>query len=103
MDIKVSGDKVYALSEDVVAREIQGEFLIIPIASGIAESDEEIFTLNETGRAVWHNLDGKTTLRALIDKLSSEFDALDGEIENEVLGFTGELLKRKMLVEVKRG
>lgn len=103
MNTKVSLDKVYALSEDVVAREIQGEFLIIPIASGIAESDEEIFTLNETGRAVWHNLDGKITLRTLIDKLLSEFEAADREIENEVLGFTGELLKRKMVVEVKRG
>lgn len=103
MKRKLVLESVYAPSEDVVAREVQGEFLIIPITSGIAESDEEIFTLNETARAVWHNLDGKTTVRALAGKLSLEFEAPAIEIENEVLGFTEELLKRKMLIEVKRG
>ena len=103
MDIKLNGEKVYVPSDGVVVREIQGEFIIIPIASGSAESDEEIFTLNETARVVWNNLDGKRTLRALIDKLSVEFDSPVAEIENEVWGFTEELLKRKMLIEVKRG
>ncbi|MDO8748852.1 MAG: PqqD family protein [Candidatus Omnitrophota bacterium] len=103
MEKKLVLESIFAPSEDVVAREIQGEFLIIPITSGIAESDEEIFTLNETARVVWNNLDGKRTLRALIDKLSVEFDSPAAEIENEVCGFTEELLKRKMLIEVKRG
>ena len=103
MEKKLVLESIFAPSEDVVAREVQGEFLIIPITSGIAESDEEIFTLNETARVVWNNLDGKRTLRALIDKLSVEFDSPVAEIENEVWGFTEELLKRKMLIEVKRG
>lgn len=99
MERKVSLESIYRPSEDVVAREVQGEFLIIPVASGIAESEDEIFTLNESARVIWNRLDGKKTLQEVISGLSLEFEATPAEIKEDVLGFSDELLKRKMLVE----
>lgn len=101
METKVNLGSIYVPSEDVVAREVQGEFIIIPITSGIADLEDEIFTLNETGRAIWDKLDGKKSLRNVIDELASEFEGPDSEVEKDVLGLTEELLKRRMLVEVK--
>ena len=75
MEVKVSVDTVYAPSEDVVAREIQGELIIVPIASGIGDLEDEIFTLNETGRAIWDKLDEKKSLKDVINCLSSEFES----------------------------
>lgn len=103
MEKKVSLESIYTHSEDVVAREVQGEFIIIPVASGIAEEEDEIFSLNETGRAVWERLDGEKTLQEVISGLCGEFEALAEEIKEDVLGLSGELLKRRMLVEKARG
>ena len=91
---------VCAPSDDVVAREIEGEIIIVPLASGIGDADDELFTLNETGKAIWQLLDGKRTLQDVSRELSAEFEFPAGEIERDVLGLVEELLKRRMLVEV---
>ncbi|MDD5595208.1 MAG: PqqD family protein [Candidatus Omnitrophica bacterium] len=103
MEAKVSLEKIYVPSQDVVARQVQGEFIIIPITSGIGDLEDEIFTLNETGRAIWDRLDGKKNLKQVAKDLSADFDAESNAIEKDLLGLTQELIKRKMLVEVGRG
>ena len=50
MDAKVKLDNVYAVSEDVVAREIEGEIIIVPLVAGIADEEDELLTLNATGQ-----------------------------------------------------
>lgn len=92
---------IYKPSEDVVARDVQGEFIIIPITSGIGDLEDEIFTLNKTGKALWDSLDGKKTLQEAIKSLESKFEAAAGEIKKDVLGISVELLRRKMLVKAK--
>ena len=57
MDIKL--DLIYVPSEDVVARIIEDEIIIVPLVAGIGDADEELYTMNETGRAIWQRLDGK--------------------------------------------
>ena len=101
MEPKASIEKVYTPSEDVVAREVQGEFIIVPITSGIGDLEDEIYSLNDTGLAIWERLDGKRSLKDLADDLGAEFEAPEIEIEKDVLGLAEELLKRKMLVEVR--
>jgi len=100
MEKKVSIEKAYKPSEDVVARQVQGEFIIIPITSGIGDLEDEIFTLNETGRAIWDSMDGEKTLKVIAKDLSSDFESEASDIEKDILGFTQELMKRNMLVEV---
>ncbi|TAN60373.1 PqqD family protein [bacterium] len=102
MEKKVSLKSIYVPSGDVVAREVQGEFIIIPVASGITEEEDEIFSLNETGKAVWERLDGGKTLQDVISGLCVEFEAAPEEIKEDVLGLSKELLKRRMLVEKDR-
>ena len=97
--MEVRLDAAYALSEDIVARVIEGELIIVPLTAGIGDLEDELFTLNETGRAIWERLDGRTPLRAVAAALAAEYDAPPEEIERDVLGLVGELLRRKMLVE----
>ena len=59
----VTLEAVCTPSEDVVARDIDGQTLIIPLASGIVEVEGELFALNGTGRAIWQKLDGRRTLK----------------------------------------
>lgn len=100
MKIKADLKKVYQISENVVARDLQGEFVIIPITSGVGEMEGEIFSLNETGRAIWEKLDGKASLKEVAEHLAHEFNATQGKLEKDCLGLVEELLKRKMLVVI---
>jgi len=100
METKVERNGTYVPSDDVVAREIEGELIIVPLVSGIGNIEDELFTLNDTGRAIWERLDGKKSLKELARELSAEYDAPEGEIERDLMGLVQELLKRRMLVEV---
>jgi hypothetical protein len=84
-------------SEDVVAREIEGELIIVPLVSGIGDADDELYTLNPTGHAIWQKLDGKRTLSDIAVLLAEEFDAPMADLEKDVLGLVNELTKRRML------
>lgn len=100
MGQKVRVDVAYAPSEDVVAREIVGELVIVPLAAGIGDMEDALYSLNETGRAIWERLDGRKSLRQVAAELSQEYDAPGEEIEQDAIGLVGELLRRRMLVEV---
>ena len=98
--ITMSMDAVYAPSEDVVARKIEGELIIVPLVAGIGDMEDELFTLNETGRAIWNRLDGRATLDGVVTALAEDYDAEPGELKRDVLGLMEELVRRRMLVEV---
>lgn len=84
-------------SVDVVSREIEGDVIIVPLAAGIGETDDELFTLNETGKAIWQKLDGQRTLSQVAEELGQDFAAAVDELEADVLGFATELVRRGIL------
>ena len=100
METKIELDVAYIPSEDIVAREIEGELIIVPLVSGIGDMEDELFTLNDTGRAIWNRLDGQKSLRDIVEELSTNYEDSGGEIEKDVIGLMGELLKRRMVVAV---
>ncbi|MGC2777279.1 MAG: PqqD family protein [Bradyrhizobium sp.] len=98
MAIQVDLESVCAPSEDVVAREIEGEVLIVPLAAGVGNSEDELYTLNESGQAIWKELDGQRSLKDVVRSLADKFDAPLSGLENDVLGFVNELARRGILV-----
>ena len=91
-------DLICVPSEDIVARVIEDELIIVPLTAGIGDMDDELYSLNETGRALWSRLDGEKSLRVITEELSEEFSAPEGQIETDVLGLISELVRRKMVV-----
>jgi hypothetical protein len=102
MTSKAKLDAVYVPSEDVVAREIEGEIIIVPLTAGIGDAEDDLFSLNETGRMVWKLLDGKITLAQIVKALGKEYDSPLAEIEKDVVGLAAELLRRRIICEKKR-
>lgn len=98
MKAKVLLDAIYMPSEDIVAREIEGEIIIVPLVAGIGDMEDELYTLNETGQAIWDRLDGRRSLRDVVEALSTEYKAPAGMIQEDVLGLVAELVNRKILV-----
>ena len=85
-------------SEDIVSRVIEDELIIVPLVSGIGDMDDELFTMNETGRAIWSRLVGEKSLREIAAELVAEFNTAPGIVEQDVLGLVTELVRRKMVV-----
>lgn len=96
--VLLSLDSICVPSEDVVSREVEGELIIVPIASGIGNLEDELYTLNETGQAIWRKLEGNSSLRSVVEELVQEYDSSFDDIAQDVLGLCNELLKRKILV-----
>lgn len=96
----VSLGNVYSISDDIVAREIEDELIIVPLVAGIGNLEDELFTLNETGKAIWRQLDGKKSLEVIVANLAQEYSAQPHEIEQDVVGIVGELANRGMVIEV---
>jgi hypothetical protein len=98
--MEINLDKVYSPSDDVVAREIEGELIIVPLVAGIGDLEDELYTLNESGKEIWNRLDGQASLHDVAAALAQEYDAPTSEIEVDVLGLVTELARRRMVVEV---
>ncbi len=91
---------VYVPSDSIVAREIEGEIIIVPLTADIGGSAGELFTLNETGKAIWKRLDGQHTLQDTVKDLTQEYHGNEQEIQQDVIGLVKELVNRNMLVKI---
>ncbi len=96
---KIRMDMVLIPSSDVVARVIDGALIIVPLTSGMGDMEEDLFSMNETGTAIWNMLDGRRTLSDVAEALALQYEAPPGDIERDVAGIAAELLKRRMIVE----
>lgn len=102
MDTDAELDRCYKVSEDVVARKIEDEIIIVPLVSGVGDMEDELFTLNGTGEAIWNRLDGTKSLREIVVDLAAEYEDSEKSIEGDVVGFVEELVKRRIIVEITR-
>lgn len=88
------------VSDEVVAREIDGEVIIIPLSNEIGDLEDELYTLNKSAYAFWKKVDGHKNLGDIINELAEQYEAESETLHNDVLGLVDELLKRKILVEI---
>lgn len=92
-------NKIYKISDDVVAREIEEEVVIVPIVSGIGSMDDDLYTLNSTGRIVWKQIDGEKNVHDIARVIGEEYDAPVEEICSDILDLFSDLLDKGILIE----
>lgn len=84
-------DKV-TTSDDVVARVVAGETVLLNLATGT------YFGLNEVGGRVWHLLDAEgCTLAEVCEKLQAEFEVSGEQAEADVLALLGDLAEHGLI------
>lgn len=90
----VSLDTPLVVPDDVIFRELDGEAIILNLATGI------YFGLDEVGTRLWALLTASGTLRHAVDVMAGEYDVDRPALERDVLELAGGLLD-KGLVQVK--
>jgi hypothetical protein len=99
---KIKLDDVYVPSEKVVAREIEGEIIIVPLEGGVADFNDALYTLNETGRRIWDLLDPRTSLGMICDRLTEEFNETIENIKKDVLGLFQKLIEMEIVKKIEK-
>jgi hypothetical protein len=91
---QVSLETLLVVPEDVIFRELDGEAIILNLATGM------YFGLDEVGTRVWALVAAAGTLGHAVDTLADEYDIDRPALERDVLELAGQLLD-KGLVSVK--
>ena len=83
----MQADDTICASDDVVAREVAGEQVLLNLETGT------YFGLNPVGAHVWQALErGPASIAALVDAVVSEFDAERDVVEEDLLALAADLV-----------
>lgn len=83
---------VITQSPSIVTRKTGNEYVLVPIANNIADMDS-VYTLNETGAFLWEQIDGKKSVKDLIEALINEYDIDEETASRDVMSFIEEMHK----------
>lgn len=91
--------RIYKQIDDVVARVIAGEKLIVPVRGNLADM-QNIFTVDEVGSFIWDSINGKRSMEDIVALISDEFDVAESEAAADLGEFLESLKKAGLIVEV---
>jgi Coenzyme PQQ synthesis protein D (PqqD) len=85
-------DQRFQVSDDVIAREVAGEMVLLDLASGL------YFGLDPVGSRIWDRLsDGPCTLAEVCDLIEAEFDAPRDQIEQDIVALAHQFTEKKLI------
>lgn len=99
--MNISNKMIFSRSRDIVARDIAGELILIPISGGVGDVQNDIYALNDTGREIWERIDGKKSVHDLVIELTLVYEGPEDVIRQDVVGLLTEIGKRGFIVEVE--
>ena len=83
-------DRVLRRRDDIVARHVAGEQLLIPVRGRLADM-QRIFALDPVAEHIWSRLDGATPLAAILGSVVDTFEVDEAQARRDVLEFVTEL------------
>jgi len=86
----------YTQNKELVARQIEGETVIVPIRSGVADMNS-VYTLNPVGTFLWHFMAKSRSVPEMVERISNEFEVTPGQALGDVEGFVSSLLEEKLI------
>jgi len=85
-------DQRFQVSDDVVAREVAGEMVLLDLASGL------YFGLDPVGSRIWDRMsEGPCSLADVCDLIEAEFDAPRDQIESDILALAAQLSEKNLI------
>jgi hypothetical protein len=94
----VSLDTSISVPEDVIFRELDGEAIILDLASGT------YFGLDEVGTRLWMLLTESSSIRRVVEVMAGEYVVESAQLERDVLELVSQLVDRGLVkVNVSTG
>ncbi len=96
--VPVGGTGKFRRREQVVRREIAGEFFLIPLCGTPVDMDN-VFVLNPLADFIWQRLDGELTQEEIVVEIVEEFDVAAGQAGADAADFIQRLLQNNLAEE----
>lgn len=94
-------ERVLKQDENVVARRVADEDLLVPIRGRLADM-QRIFALDPVASHIWSRLDGRTPLRAITASVVAEFEVDTEQAGHDVMAFVAALEAAGLVTEVRK-
>jgi len=92
----VAVDLRYVRNHEVVARQIDGELIIVPIRRGVGELNS-LYTLNPVGNVLWDFLAEGHTLAEMVLRVCDEFEVTAEQAQKDIRKFLDSLLEEHLV------
>jgi len=69
-----------------VTREVGNELVLVPLTGNVSQMNE-LFTMNETGRFIWENINENTTVEELAERMVETFEVSPEIATKDITGF----------------
>jgi hypothetical protein len=86
--------ELFTLKSDYISRVVNDELVLVPLTGNIARMNE-MFTLNDSARFIWENVQENMDMDGMIALMIAEYDIDSDLAERDILGF---LEKIEMLI-----
>jgi hypothetical protein len=91
---------VFVRAENVVGREVAGEFILVPIAARGVDL-ESIFHLNRVGSFIWECLDGRKNGEEIVTRVMERFDVNRVQAMDDYCRFLSQLEAIRLVARVQ--
>jgi len=97
IDADAAFDARFTKKGEFVTRSIAGETLVVPVRGRIGDLDA-IYNLGGVASFIWDHIDGRATLRQIVQGVCAEFDIARETAATDALQFIADL-QRAGLIE----
>jgi len=98
--LEVSMADRYCRSENVVGRNIAGEYILVPIVRKAVELDS-IYNLNPVGAFIWERLDGCASGEEIVRRLVERFEVSETQAALDYSVFLAQLESIKVVKRIQ--
>jgi len=92
-------DAHFVRNQEVVARKIQGELIIVPIRRGVGDLNS-LYTLNAVGAVLWDFLTEGHTIGEMVKRVCDEFEVTASDAQRDIEAFLDSLTEEKLIESV---
>lgn len=93
--------RIVVKKENVVARHVAGEDLLIPISGRLADM-QRIFAVDPVAAHIWKMLDGSVTLESVLKSVVEAFDVAEEKARVDIMAFVGQLDAAGLILDAPR-
>lgn len=81
---------LHKLKSRFVARNVGNELILVPLTANVAQMNE-LFTLNETGKFIWENINENSTILDVENSMIETFDIDSATAKRDIELFLNKL------------
>ena len=92
-------DGRFVRNRDVVARQIEGELIIVPVRRGVANMNS-LYTLNPVGSVLWDFMAEDHSIPEMVQRVCDEFEVSAAQARKDIQAFLDSMVEEQLVESV---